>query len=245
MIKRWIPRIIVLAIVAGGVAFLWIKKPWEAGATPITFSTVPVGKGTIAAQVTANGTLSARSTVAGRRAGLGPRRRAPRGLQRQGQEGPDHREARRAAAQGADRSAAGGIRPRGRERRRRPRSRVDGRASASSSARRRCRSSSSIAGATVEAVEVTHETAKAALAAAKASVSQAHANLEQAQHEPQLRDDLLAGRRRRAVARGRHRPDRAVVVLGADAVHDRRGPLASCRSIRGRRGRRRPRSRRA
>ena len=61
--KRWIPRIIVLAIVAGGVAFLLIKKPWAAGETPVTFSTVTVTKGNIAAQVTANGTLSARSTV--------------------------------------------------------------------------------------------------------------------------------------------------------------------------------------
>jgi HlyD family secretion protein len=62
-IKRWIPRIIVLALVAGGVAFLIIKKPWAKGETPITFNTVQVGKGTIAAQVTANGTLSAVGTV--------------------------------------------------------------------------------------------------------------------------------------------------------------------------------------
>ncbi len=61
--KKWIPRIIVLAVIAGGVAFLAIKKPWAKGETPITFSTVPVGKGTIAAQVTANGTLSAVGTV--------------------------------------------------------------------------------------------------------------------------------------------------------------------------------------
>jgi hypothetical protein len=56
-LKRWIPRIIVLAIVAGGGAALWIKKPWAKGETPITFATVPVGKGNIAAQVTASGTL--------------------------------------------------------------------------------------------------------------------------------------------------------------------------------------------
>ncbi len=61
--KRWIPRIIILALVAGGVAFLVIKKPWAKGETPITFQTVTVGKGSIAAQVTANGTLSARGTV--------------------------------------------------------------------------------------------------------------------------------------------------------------------------------------
>jgi HlyD family secretion protein len=62
-VKRWIPRIIVLALVAGAVAFLVIKKPWAKGDDPITFSTVAVGKGTIAAQVTANGTLSAVGTV--------------------------------------------------------------------------------------------------------------------------------------------------------------------------------------
>jgi HlyD family secretion protein len=62
-IKKWIPRIIVLAILAGGVAFLIIKKPWAKGETPITFNTVTVGKGTIAAQVTASGTLSAVGTV--------------------------------------------------------------------------------------------------------------------------------------------------------------------------------------
>jgi HlyD family secretion protein len=62
-LKKWIPRIVVLALVAGGVAFLIIKKPWAKGPAPITFSTVQVGKGTIAAQVTANGTLSAVGTV--------------------------------------------------------------------------------------------------------------------------------------------------------------------------------------
>jgi HlyD family secretion protein len=63
MLKKWLPRIIVLAIVAGGAAFLIIKKPWASGDAPVSFSTVNVGKGTIAAQVTANGTLSAVGTV--------------------------------------------------------------------------------------------------------------------------------------------------------------------------------------
>jgi HlyD family secretion protein len=62
-IRKWIPRIIVLAIVAAGAAFLIIKKPWVKADPPLTFSTVNVGKGTIAAQVTANGTLSAVGTV--------------------------------------------------------------------------------------------------------------------------------------------------------------------------------------
>ncbi|NVB78165.1 MAG: efflux RND transporter periplasmic adaptor subunit, partial [Kofleriaceae bacterium] len=63
VIKRWLPRVIVLAIVAGGAAFLWIKKPWASKPAEITFNTVQVSKGTIAAQVTANGTLSAKGTV--------------------------------------------------------------------------------------------------------------------------------------------------------------------------------------
>jgi HlyD family secretion protein len=62
-VKRWIPRIILLAVVAGAAGFLVIKKPWAKGEDPITFSTVQVTKGAIAAQVTANGTLSAVSTV--------------------------------------------------------------------------------------------------------------------------------------------------------------------------------------
>lgn len=61
--KRWLPRIFILALVAGGAVFLVIKKPWAKGPTPITYTTVTVGKGKIAAQVTANGTLSARGTV--------------------------------------------------------------------------------------------------------------------------------------------------------------------------------------
>jgi HlyD family secretion protein len=61
--KRWIPRILVLAVVVGAAAFLIIKKPWAKSDGGIKFNTVPVGKGTIAAQVTANGTLSARGTV--------------------------------------------------------------------------------------------------------------------------------------------------------------------------------------
>lgn len=53
----------MLALVAGAVAFLILKKPWAKGESSITFSTVPVSRGAIAAQVTANGTLSAVGTV--------------------------------------------------------------------------------------------------------------------------------------------------------------------------------------
>jgi HlyD family secretion protein len=62
-VKRWLPRIVVLALIGGAIAFVVVKKPWAKGDDPITFSTVPVSKGTIAAQVTANGTLSAVGTV--------------------------------------------------------------------------------------------------------------------------------------------------------------------------------------
>jgi len=62
-LKRWIPRIVALGLVAGIAAFLVVKKPWAKGAPPITFQTVTVGRGPIAAQVTASGTLSARGTV--------------------------------------------------------------------------------------------------------------------------------------------------------------------------------------
>lgn len=63
VLTRWIPRIVMIAIVAGVAAFLIIKKPWAKGETPIGYTTVTVGKGAIAAQVTAAGTLSARGTV--------------------------------------------------------------------------------------------------------------------------------------------------------------------------------------
>jgi HlyD family secretion protein len=62
-LSKWIPRIVIIAFIAGAGAFLWIEKPWAKSEDPITFSTVTVGKGTIAAQVTAAGTLSAHTTV--------------------------------------------------------------------------------------------------------------------------------------------------------------------------------------
>ena len=62
-VNRWIPGILVLALLAGGGTWLVIKKPWSSGAAKINFATTPASKGNIAAQVTANGTLSARGTV--------------------------------------------------------------------------------------------------------------------------------------------------------------------------------------
>jgi HlyD family secretion protein len=62
-ITRWIIRIAIVAAVIGGAVLLWIKKPWAKSGDGITFSTVTVTRGNIAAQVTANGTLSAHTTV--------------------------------------------------------------------------------------------------------------------------------------------------------------------------------------
>ena len=52
-LARWIPRVIVIALIAAATAVLWIKKPWEPSASEITFTTVSVTKGSISAQVTA------------------------------------------------------------------------------------------------------------------------------------------------------------------------------------------------
>lgn len=60
---RWIPRGVIIALVAAATALVWIKKPWVKGPAELTFSTVNVTTGSIAAQVTAAGTLSARTTV--------------------------------------------------------------------------------------------------------------------------------------------------------------------------------------
>jgi HlyD family secretion protein len=62
-VKKIIIRVLVLAVLAGGIAFLVIKKPWRGGDAEIKYTTVAVGKGSISAQVTAAGALSARSTV--------------------------------------------------------------------------------------------------------------------------------------------------------------------------------------
>ncbi len=62
-LKRWVPRILLIALVAAGTTVLVLKKPWAKKDAPIAFQSLPVGKGNIAAQVTANGTLSAVKTV--------------------------------------------------------------------------------------------------------------------------------------------------------------------------------------
>lgn len=61
--NKLIPRVLVLAALAGVVAYLALKRPWASSKPTIKFQTVSVGRGSIAAQVTASGTLSARGTV--------------------------------------------------------------------------------------------------------------------------------------------------------------------------------------
>ena len=176
--KRWIPRIVVLAIVAGGVAFLLIKKPWAAGETPITFSTVTVSKGNIAAQVTANGTLSARTTVQVGAQVSGRVVELDADFNSQVKKGQviakldesllkaqiDQAQATYDLQLANEKKAEVALMDAERQLKR----------------QQGLQQQQLIAGATVESYEVTRDTAKAALAAAKASVSQSYANLAQA-----------------------------------------------------------------
>ena len=177
-IKRWILRIAALALVAGGVAFLLIKKPWAKGATPITYTTVTVGKGSIAAQVTANGTLSARGTVlvgaqvSGRVVELHAdfndkvtkgqiiAKLDPQVLQAQ----VDQSMASIALASANVNKAQVAVADADRQLKR----------------QKLLQEQQLVAGATVESAEVAYDTALAALLAAKASGAQAQANLAQA-----------------------------------------------------------------
>ena len=177
-VKRWIPRIVALAVVAGLAAFLVIRRPWEAGATPITFSTVQVGKGTISAQVTASGTLSARSTVtvgaqvSGRITELHAdfNDKVKKGqivakLDEQVlREQIDQQQAAYDLAVANERKAEVAVMDGDRQYKR----------------QLQLQSQQLVAGATVEAAEVTYKSAVAAMSAAKAGISQAAANLKQA-----------------------------------------------------------------
>lgn len=167
-----------MAIVAGGVAFLVITKPWQSGPTPITFSTVTVGNGSIAAQVTANGTLSARGTVtvgaqvSGRVVELNVdfNDRVKKG-QVIAKLDPDVLKSQidQAAANAA--VAAANV----------SRAQVT-LADAERQYKRQqaLQEQQLVAGATVEAAQVAYDTAKASLVAAKATASQANANVSQA-----------------------------------------------------------------
>jgi HlyD family secretion protein len=177
-VKRWIPRIIILAIVAGAVAFLLIKKPWAAGDTPITFATVTVSRGNIAAQVTANGTLSARTTVQVGAQVSGRVVELDADFNSQVKKGQviakldesllkaqiDQAQATYDLQLANEKQAEVAVMDAERQLKR----------------QQGLQQQQLIAGATVEGYEVTRDTARAALAAAKASVSQAYANLSQA-----------------------------------------------------------------
>lgn len=176
--KRWIPRIIVLALIAGVAAFLLIKKPWVKGEAKISFQTVTVGKGSIAAQVTANGTLSARGTVqvgaqvSGRvlelHADFNDRVKKGQVIARLDElvlkAQIDQAQAAYDLAVANQRKAAVTVADANRQYER----------------QKTLKDQQLVAGVTVEQAEVTRDTAIASLAAAKAQVSQAAANLKQA-----------------------------------------------------------------
>lgn len=178
VLKRWLPRIIVLGILAGGVAFLWLKKPWAKGPTPIGYNTVSVSKGPIAAQVTANGTLSARGTtlvgaqISGRVLELHAdfNDRVKKGqllakldesvLKAQIDQATAAYNLALANAKKAEVTLADARRQYARQ--------------------KTLQDQQLVAGATVEAAEVTRDSAMASLSAARAQVQQAQANLSQA-----------------------------------------------------------------
>jgi len=177
-LRRWLPRIIAVALVAVGATYLWINKPWADGPTPITYATVQVGRGKIAAQVTANGTLSARSTtivgaqVSGRitelHADFNDKVKKGQILAKLDEQV--------LKSQITSASAALAL----------ARANVAKAEVAVSDADRQFKRQKSlqdqqlVAGATVEAAEVAYNTAKASLTAAKASAAQAVAALDQA-----------------------------------------------------------------
>lgn len=177
-LKRWIPRIIALALVAGGVAFLLIKKPWAKAAPKISYATVQVGKGNIAAQVTANGTLSARGTVLVGAQVSGRVLEIHADFNDQVKKGQiiAKLDAQVLQAQIAQASASLAL----------AQANVSKANVALADADRQYKRQKTlqaqqlIAGATVEAAEVSYDTAKASLVAAKAQASQASANLAQA-----------------------------------------------------------------
>ncbi|HPH70389.1 MAG TPA: biotin/lipoyl-binding protein, partial [Kofleriaceae bacterium] len=177
-VKRWIPRILVIALLAGGGAWLWIKKPWTSGPKPVTFATTKASKGNIAAQVTANGTLSARSTVlvgaqvSGRvleiHADFNDKVTKGQVIAKLDVSVLTSQVAQAAAsaavAQANITRAQVALADAERQRTR----------------QRELQAQQLVAGATVEAAEVAYDTAKAALTAARAQAQQANANVAQA-----------------------------------------------------------------
>jgi HlyD family secretion protein len=177
-LATWIPRVIFIAVIAGAVAFLVIKKPWEKGADPITFSTVAAGKGAIAAQVTANGTLSARTTVQIGAQVSGRVIELHADFNDQVKKGQvlaklddslakaqiDQMQASYDLAVANEKKSEVALMDAERQLKR----------------QKGLGDQQLVAGATVEGYEVTRDTAKAALVASKAQISQAYANLAQA-----------------------------------------------------------------
>ena len=177
-IVRWIPRIVLIAIIAAVTAFLVIKKPWQPSAPDITFTTVTVAKGSISAQVTAAGTLSARTTVQVGAQVSGRVVKLFADFNDQVKKGQviakldesllkaqvDQQQAAYDLAVANEKKAEVALNDANRQYAR----------------QKGLQDQQLVAGATVEGFELTRDTAKAALAAAKASVSQARANLEQA-----------------------------------------------------------------
>ena len=178
VVKRWIPRIVVLSVLAGAAAFLFIKKPWAKGAPAITFQTVAVGKGSIAAQVTASGTLSARGTVQVGAQVSGRVVELHADFNQQVKKGQviarldesvlkaqiDQVQASYDLAVANQRKAAVAVTDSQRQLAR----------------QKTLQEQQLVAGATVETAEVARDTALAGLSASKAQVSQAAANLKQA-----------------------------------------------------------------
>jgi len=177
-LKTWIPRIIVISVIAGGAAFLWIKKPWAKGDAPVTFQTVTVGKGNIAAQVTSNGTLSARTTVQVGAQVSGKIIELHADFNDKVKKGEiiakldeSVLKAQILQAQAAYDSAVA-------NQKKAEVAVIDG--DRQLKRQKGLQDQALIAGATLEGFEVTADTARAALAAAKAQVTQAYANLDQA-----------------------------------------------------------------
>ena len=177
-VSRWIPRVIIIALVAAATALLWIKKPWVKGDAELTFSTVNVTKGSIAAQVTAAGTLSARTTVQIGAQVSGKVIELHADFNDQVKKGQilaklddlllkgqiDQAQAAYDLAVANEKKAEVVLNDAGRQYTR----------------QKGLQDQQLVAATTVEGFELTRDTAKAALAAAKASVSQAYANLFQA-----------------------------------------------------------------
>ncbi|MFT3693859.1 MAG: efflux RND transporter periplasmic adaptor subunit [Kofleriaceae bacterium] len=173
-----VKRLIVLGILAGLAVGLWFWKPWAKKATGPTYSTVTATTGTIQAQVTAAGTLSAKVTVqvgaqvSGRVVELHADYNDP---VKKGQvlakldesllrAQIDQAQAAYDLAVANQKKADVAV----------------GDAKRQYDRQKGLQDQSLVAATTVEGFELTRDTAIAALAAAKASVSQAAANLSQA-----------------------------------------------------------------